>query len=229
MIAAYPLQWPEGWKRTPPHGRRVAKFGRGESVRHDRGDGTSYYTDRKRELTVADGVGRVLAELARMGVRRDDVVVSTNVRTRLDGLPRSDQRKPEDPGAAVYWTDPFDHGRRAPRVMAIDRYTDVADNLAAIAATLEAMRAIERHGGAAILERAFTGFTALPAPGQTTARSWREVLGVGEATVTAAGVEAAYKRGAMRVHPDRPGGSHEAMAELNRARDQALAAIRGSA
>ena len=38
--------------------------------------------------------------------------------------------------------------------MAIDAYTRTADNLAAVAATLEAMRAIERHGGAQILERA---------------------------------------------------------------------------
>ena len=39
-----------------------------------------------------------------------------------------------------------------------------ADNRSAIEASLEAMRAIERHGGAEILDRAFQGFQALPSP-----------------------------------------------------------------
>ena len=79
--------------------------------------------------------------------------------------------------------------------MAIDQYFRVADNLAAIAATLEAMRAIERHGGAEILDRAFTGFTALPAPEQPF-----HVLGV-SATATDEEIETAYRRLAMQHHP----------------------------
>ena len=51
----------------------------------------------------------------------------------------------------------------------------VEESLAAIAATLDAMRAIERHGGARVLERAFTGFTAVPAPDAR--KHWREVFG----------------------------------------------------
>jgi hypothetical protein len=47
--------------------------------------------------------------------------------------------------------------------MAIDIYTRIADNLAAVAATIDAMRAIERHGGAQILKRAWMGLKALPA------------------------------------------------------------------
>ena len=131
-------------------------------------------------------------------------------------LARSDQREPDDPGAAVYWQEPT--GPR--KVMAIDLYNRVADNLAAIAATLEAMRAIERHGGAAILERAFTGFTALPPPivaGMK--RPWREVLG---AHMARSSVEAAYRGLASKYHPDREGGDAEKMAELNQARDEAL-------
>jgi hypothetical protein len=60
--------------------------------------------------------------------------------------------------------------------MAIDQYDRVEHNLAAIAATLDAMRAIKRHGGAEILDRAFTGFTALPAP-MAGGKPWRQVLG----------------------------------------------------
>ena len=99
--------------------------------------------------------------------------------------------------------------------MAIDCYTKVADNLAAIAATLEAMRAIERPGGAEILDRAFTGFVALPAPEQP----W-QVLGV-PMHASMAEIETAYRRLAMQHHPDR-GGDANAMARINAARDAML-------
>lgn len=197
VINAYPLQWPAGWKRA--NGRKSGNF-----------------KNARRELSVFDGVQRVLLELERLGYGRNDVVISTNVETRLDGLPRSDRAEPLDPGAAAYWrTKGGEH-----KVMAIDRYDRVADNLAAIAATLEAMRAIERHGGAVILERAFTGFTALPPPGAR--REWWEVLGISRDS-TRETVKAAYRRLASINHPDRPGGSHEAMATLNAAQDAALA------
>lgn len=197
-INAYPLSWPTGWKRTEPARQREAKF--------------SKYDKR---LTLTQGLERVLAELERMGIDKQDVIVSTNVRTRLDGMPRSGEPEPADHGAAVYWQE-CDGARR---VMAIDLYDKVADNLAAIAATLGAMRAIERHGGAAILERAFTGFTALPAP--TAARDWWDVLGVHRTTTGPEQIKAVYRVLASRLHPDK-GGSAEKMAELNQARDAAL-------
>lgn len=203
-IEAYPLTWPDGWRRTPAHQRAYGRFGKGET----RGSGEFSYRSRG-QLTVADGLGRVLDELGRMGVRREDVIISTNVATRLDGLPRSGQRAPDDPGAAVYW---HDRASRQRRCMAIDRYTKVQDNLAAIAATLEAMRAIERHGGAEILDRAFTGFVALPSPEQP----W-QVLGV-QMNATRAEIEAAFRRLAMQHHPDR-GGDAGQMARLNAARE----------
>lgn len=222
MIAAHPLAWPEGWKRTPGHQRKSATFGKNERKYNEDRSGS---WNEKRDLTVSDGVERVLRALAQMRIDRQDVVVSTNVRTRLDGLPRSGEPKPADPGAAVYW-----QGRRgeAPRVMAIDRYDEVADNLAAIALTLDAMRAIERHGGAAILERAFTGFTALPAPGQTTAPSWRMVLDFADdEPVNEFAINAAYRRMASQHHPDK-GGNADMMARINAARDQALQSLRAA-
>lgn len=194
----YPLQWPMGWKRTAY--RATAKF--------------SKYDKR---LSVADGVQRVLLELDRLGVTENDVVISTNLQTRLDGLPRSDQGQPGDPGVCVYWQ----RGKNPMQCMAIDRYDKVADNLAAVAATLEAMRAIERHGGAAILDRAFTGFTALPPPivaGMS--RPWWEVLGV-HMHATPEAIQTAYRKLASEAHPDK-GGTAERMAEINRARDEGL-------
>lgn len=197
MIAAYPLQWPEGWPRTSQHARIQGRF----STRRNSRTIAQY-------LTVADGVERVLDELSRFGIGREDIVISTNLKTRLDGLPRSDQKAPDDPGAAVYWETR--KGQR--KVMAIDQYLKVADNLAAVAATLDAMRAIERHGGAQILDRAFTGFTALPSPGAKL--HWREVLGVGPLELNMAVIRLAYKRAASSAHPDK-GGTHQAMADLN--------------
>jgi hypothetical protein len=221
MISAHPLQWPDGWPRTPAVKRKSANFSKNERRYPSAPGGSSWIA--RRSLTVSDGVERVLDELGRMGVTRDDVVISTNVRVRLDGLPRSGEANPQDPGAAVYW-EKRRHDRPNPFVMAIDHYDNVADNLAAIAATLEAMRAIERHGGAQVLERAFTGFTALPNP--TRPKTWREVLGfVDGVQATRALIAERYRERAQRAHPDR-GGSHDAMAELNAAREAAEREVR---
>ena len=192
-IEAYPLAWPQGWPRKKSYQRSRAKFSTSGRV-----------------LSVMDGIQRVLLELERLGAKRDDLVISTDIPTRLDGLPRSD-RTVADPGVAVYWRKGKDT-----RCMAVDRYDRVADNLAAIAATLEAMRAIERHGGAEILDRAFTGFVALPAPEQ-----WWQVLGVAE-SATCEEIDTAWRRLAAQHHPDR-GGNSAQMARINTARDQGLA------
>lgn len=210
-INAYPLQWPVGWKRTDHSQRREGRFGKArERIAPDK-------VLPFRPVTMADAVARVLTELERMAVTRDDVVISTNVRTRMDGLPRSDQAAPSDPGVAVYWEE----STGARRVMAIDQYDRVEDNLAAVAATLEAMRAIERHGGAIILERAFTGFTALPGP--DTARPWRVVLGFDNHSGPISGelLKERWRSRASSEHPDKPMGSHSGMVEVNAAYDQA--------
>lgn len=201
MISAYPLQWPAGWPRTRADAMKIGKFG----TQKKRPGQTWLSTE---SITVAEATKRVLLELERMSVSRQDVVISTNLQLRRDGLPLSAQRKVQDVGAAVYWSS---RGSE-PRVMAIDQYTTVEDNLAAIAATLDAMRAIERHGGAQILDRAFTGFAALPAP--MTKRHWRDVLSIGADIYDMTVVKYQYRRFAREVHPDR-GGSDTAMSELN--------------
>lgn len=216
MIQGYPLSWPDGWRRIPAANRRRATFNRKERqhVSSNVPGGSGHYYTQTKTITVSVAIERVIAELGRMGYTRDDVVISTNLKLRLDGLPRSEQAEPADPGVAVYWE--ADNGVR--RCMAIDRYDRVADNLAALAATLEAMRAIERHGGAEILNRAFTGFAQLP---EQTSSSWHAVLGFKPGqVVTLALVEAAFRERAKTAHPD-GGGSDEAMRELNAAREGA--------
>ena len=106
-IPAYPLHWPAGWERHRVGARATARFSK-QSYR------TSSYTPPggspsryrvKAELSIAEGVDRVRSELARMGVPDDDLVITSNLELRLDGLPRSNQREPADPGIAVYWRD----------------------------------------------------------------------------------------------------------------------------
>jgi hypothetical protein len=220
-LQAYPLYWPDGWKRTHRADRRTGTFNKKETEYRPPvvpgGQGYNYV--RTKNLTVSDGIGRILESLERMGISRNDVIISTNVRTRLDGLPRSGEKEPDDPGAAVYWRKGFN----APmRCMAIDRYSVVADNLGAIAATLEAMRAIERHGGAEVLDRSFQGFAALT---DGSKKPWRQVLGIEIAQPSAADIENAF-RALVKIHHPDIGGSTERFQEIAAARDAGLAEVR---
>ena len=200
-ISAFPLQWPSGWPRAKS--RKEARF---STTKH------SPIGARSQELSVADGVGRVLGELEHLNVAHGDAIISTNVPLRLDGTPRSNQPEPSDPGVAVYWRS---RGHKQTKVMAVDRYDRAADNLAAIAATLNAMRAIERHGGAQILERAFTGFTALPG-----VPSCWDVLGL-KSGASRDAIEDAFRDLAKKHHPD-VGGNHDEFIRVQTAREQAL-------
>jgi hypothetical protein len=206
---AYPLAWPDGWPRTPSHQRKRASFGTTERKSYSHIDG--HYLSKSR-LSISDGIKRIRETLDRMGVDvANDMIVSTNLKLNMSGIPRGNQGEPADHGVAVYWQQP----KKPMRVMAIDTYDRVADNLGAIAATLEAMRAIERHGGAVILDRAFTGFTALPAP-----KNHWAILGLAP-NASRDEIVRAWRVLIEQHHPDR-GGSTERMAEINAARDAAL-------
>lgn len=216
-IQAFPLAWPAGWRRTSAELRTRAQFNKKVLQYRDtieNGISKRVPTYRKTDLSVIESTKRLLEELERMGMERQDVVISTNIELRADGLPRGDRRAPDDPGVSVYWRK----GKET-RCMAIDRYDRVEDNLAAVAATLDAMRAIERHGGATILDRAFQGFTALAAP-----TAWWQTLGLTGPDVTRDQIEGAHRRLIMTHHPDR-GGDTERASAINRARDQGLEAL----
>lgn len=215
----YPLSWPDGWRRSRAIDRVRAQFGK-VSTNWNAQAGQSTYGGKSR-LSIADGLERLAEELRRSGVNEDGVIVSTNVPTRLDGLPRSDRAEPADPGVAVYWKR-----KGKDQCMAIDRYDRVADNLNAVAATLEALRAVERHGGGAILDRAFQGFAQLPAA-IITQRAWRDVLRfAANALVTMAEVEERFREMAKKHHSD-VGGEDDRMRELLEARNAARREISG--
>ncbi len=212
----YPLSWPTGWKRTPPAERQRANFGKSKVEayveRHYDGRPPETRTrTRKAPLSSADAAARLENELERLGVT--DAKLSTSQKLRLDGTPRSDLSEPADVGAAVYFTL---NGK--PRCLACDRWTRVADNIAAIAQHIDALRRIERYG-VGTMEQAFAGYAALPATGE----DWPIVLGVAP-TATAAEIVAAHRRLAAEHHPDK-GGRSEDMARINHARDLALKAV----
>ncbi len=184
---AYPLQWPEGWPRMPSWKR--------ESDRKFAGSVYGLAMGRARD--------QLLAELHRLGAR--DVVISSNVALRRDGLPYADQRKIEDPGVAVYFTL-----KKRPMCMARDAYESVAGNLRSLGLAIEAMRQLERHGGSTMMEKAFAGFAALAPPSWK--KPWREVFGV--QPDWRGDIASLYREKAKSRHPD-AGGSDTLMAELN--------------
>jgi len=194
MTKEYPLQWPQGWPRA--RSRKPGAF-------------RSPHSNAAGSITYSQAEARIFDELGKLGIvdgRAGHVVIISSNMIR--------DRAPADPGVAVYFQKPG-----APmRVIAIDIYNQVAHNIAAIAATLEAMRAIDRHGGAQIMERAFTGFDALPPP-----FDWRKVFGYhADATPPADAIKARYRELAKERHPDKPGGSEILMSELVGAYDAAL-------
>lgn len=201
----YPLAWPANWPRLKGW-KKTANFGTRRA-----GEG-------KKRLTIDGATSRLMSELERLGVKDGDALLSTNLALRFDGRPRAGQGEPADPGVACYF-----ELKKQDRVLACDTWTRVADNIAAIAAHVEAIRAIERYGVGSI-EQAFAGYTGLPASGST----WRTTLGftVG-AQVTADQINEAYRERAREAHPDAQSGSHDAMTSLNMARDEGLRSIRG--
>jgi hypothetical protein len=156
-----------------------------------------------------------------MGAARSSIVLSTNLVLRNDGLPYANQPRHsvDDPGVAVYWsTRAFKE-----RVIACDKWAYVYDNIHALGLTIAALRSIDRAGATQVLEQAFTAFGALPAAAAApVARPWWEVFGLPQEAVKLLDLtmcEARYRESARKAHPD-AGGSTEAMAELNRAREE---------
>ena len=185
-VSGYPLSWPVTQQRT--RSRTRSSFAA---------------TSVSRELR------NLFAELGRLGCGDWNVIVSSNVELRRDGLPYSNRRPPDDPGVAVY----FKVGGE-PRVLACDRWDLVEHNLRAIVKHIEAMRGMERWG-VGTRDQAFAGYKALPAPGA--GRMWFEVLGFSsEANVDLDTARARYRHQARQLHPD-TGGDQAAMAELNEA------------
>lgn len=190
-VDAHPLYWPEDWTRTRPLARSSSRY----------------------KVSFVQARDHVLKNVKLMGGR--DPVISSNIPLRRDGLPLANIREPDDVGVAVYWTERI-AGKDVYRVLACDCWQTTRDNLHAIGLSLEALRSIKRAGATQIVDRAFMGFTALPA---STGRAWWVVLGVSQHAFRNV-IEQAYRELAYQRHPDR-GGTHEQMVELNAAYKEA--------
>lgn len=195
-IDAYPLTWPDGRIRTPSYSRERAKFA------------TTFARARD------DVFHEVELLVGRYTVRDAGVVLSTNIALRRDGLPLASQRQPDDPGVALY----FMYKKRQV-CFACDRWNKIEDNMQAIAKTIDALRGIARWGTGDMVESAFRGYTALPAPGSIATRTWREVMGFAF-TPTPQELTAKYRVLRSAAHPDN-GGSVQAFDELTKAYEAA--------
>lgn len=194
-ITPYPLAWPQGWSRSvqqAPSRYRVA------------------YDQARADLL------RQLKLIA-----ASQVVISSNLPLREDGLPFTKASPPPDPGTAVYWTEPSG----TVRVIACDKWRTVAENIRAIGATVTYLRGIERAGATEAMDKALNAFLALPGVDGYEDGDWRAVLDfAAHIPITPHDVKSRYFALSKIHHPDR-GGSSAKMQRLNHAYSKALAEL----
>lgn len=179
----YPLCWPAGVPRSKSTSRsRFGQIGR--------------------RVTTEQARTSLLHELKLFDASR--VLISTNVELRRDGWPKSGRRPVSDTGVAVYFEL---HGR--PMCVPCDRWDRVGDNLWAISKWVGAQRGMERWVGRDMVARSFTGFQALPAPGESSAPDWRFYFGL-DPDDDRDEAKASIRRAKAYSHPDKPTGSREA-------------------
>lgn len=172
-VTAYPLAWPFGWKRTKfPH---TSAFTR-------KGFGTS------RDF--------LLDEIERLGAK--NVILSTNIELRLDGIPYANKREPSEKGVAVYF-----FLNKKDVVLACDKWDKIEHNLWAIAKHIESIRGQGRWGVGTV-EQAFQGYTALPE--NTSHKDY--FAGISD-------YKSHFKTLAKEMHPDK-GGDAKEFSEMNR-------------
>lgn len=174
MKQSFPLQWPEGWSRTPSYQRKAGP--------------NQMPAGRVRQL--------LMNELKLLGAT--DVVLSTDISVRRDGLPYAGQAAPKDPGVVLYFT------RKGQDIsLPCDRWRTMEANLRAIGLTVEAMRGIERWGTEQMVDRTFTGYAELPATATAIIppRAWYDVLQV-HPDADPGIIKAVWRRLIARYHPD---------------------------
>lgn len=181
-ITNYPLSYPAGQPRTPASQRKRAQF------RVQRNRYGSFGASTKH--TIAQSARELENEIRRMGGK--DMIISSNLKVKANGLPYSNQPRIDDPGVAVYFS-----WHKRDLVFACDKWIDVEDNLWAIVKHIEALRGQERWGVGS-LDQAFAGYMALPDPD---AKKWWEVLNVSQ-TANNEEIRRSYLNLVKQHHPD---------------------------
>jgi hypothetical protein len=211
----HPLNWPFGWKRTSAADRRRSPFSETADVARQRyNPATQKYETVNARATKRIGmraaVTRLQDQLDRLGAT--DIVLSTNVELTLMGEPHAGRVNPSDVGVACYF-----RLLRADRVLACDCWQTVAENIAAIANHIDALRRIDRYGVGTI-QQAFAGYDALPPPSADNRPAWRATLGFRpESRVTVDDINLNYRTLAKKD----PTNEHRLL-DLNLAREAAL-------
>jgi hypothetical protein len=182
MIEAYPLQWPDGFPRTPSPAE--SRFGRYD------------YRNRKNTLTLFKARQEIYDQVRMLIGKREleqtDCIISTNMKTRKsDGGVYSNAREPEDAGVAVYF-----YLEEEQHVLAYDRWETVKENLHAIVKTIDAIRGLDRWGVSDMLKRIFTGFIGIP---EETGTSWQSILGL-FTDATKEEIQKAYREKMKQAH-----------------------------
>jgi hypothetical protein len=208
MLESNPLQWPVGRPRTPIAKRERARFHRRIDVESKTKPGTHY--KQKVSTTVHQGLALVRKELSMLWAT--DIAITTNLPTRLDGLPYASAREPDDCAAAVYF-----RLKSGVHCLACDRWDRLADNLCAIGHHIHAIRNQDRWGVGDVAA-AFAGYKALPA--MDAAKTWWAILGFLTPPLDRETVEKKWRERIAAAHPDAGGSSNQA-AEINAAWDQA--------
>lgn len=189
MTITYPLQWPATQFRIDYDKRVISKF---------------------KPINRNQAFELLGNELRRLGATNS--VITSDLRITASGRPYANEN-PGDTAVAVY----FDYnGSR--HCMAVDQYVRLWENIRAIEKSIDAIRSIERWGGAKIMESAISGFKALPAEAITVARAWHEVLEVSP-NASPEVIKAAYRQQLHKTHPDK-GGNASAFAEVQAAYEE---------
>jgi len=176
---AYPLHWPIGWPRT--YSPECSRF----------------------KKAFARAIDDLFLELRRMEAK--NIVLSTNVELKQNGLPYAIRCQPNDKGVAVYFVY-----KGSTMTFACDRWQKVEDNVHAIMKTISALRGIERWGASDMIERAFTGFVAIE---HNPVTPWYITLFCKpEANLNE--VKIAYKYQCSKYHPDKPTANAEKYDEV---------------
>lgn len=178
-LTRHPLCWPTGKSRT-------------QKPEQSRFDVASFASARD----------SLLKELKLLGAK--NVVISSNLRLRQDGLPLANQSQPADTGIAVYFTY---KGKQT--CFACDRWKKIEDNIQAIRHTIAAIRGIARWGTGDMLDAAFSGFAQLPQAG-TEPQGWWSVIGLPR-TASAETIRERFRELLKEYHPDRNPGDDSAL------------------
>ena len=184
MVEAYPLTWPIGWPRAKK--KQMSTF----------------------RTSLGNARDSLFSELRMMGAK--NIVLSSNLVVRLDGLPYASQRNPDDVGVAIYFLL-----NEEELCIPCDKWNYVKDNIHAINKTVEALRGIERWGAKEMVNSAFRGFKALPPPEPVpTIQYFADCVDISH-------VKQRFKKLAKEFHPDM-GGSIEEFQEMKKQYDELI-------